>query len=96
MYLQQLAIHCYAVAPGARLLAFLTGPPNAGRGRVFHRQPRQRNLEAAGPTASSIIMDPMMSDLNPYTFSMPAIPQPSRLADAEDEGPQPVGSCCPD
>lgn len=76
---------------GARLLAFLAGPPNAGRGRVFHRQPQNRDTgQAAGPTASSIIMDPMMSDLNPYTFSMPAIPQPSRLADAEDEGPQPI------
>lgn len=37
-----------------------------------------------------------MSDLNPYTFSMPAIPQPSRLADAVDEGPQPVRPRWPD
>lgn len=81
---------CAVPCEGARLLAFLAGPPNAGRGRAFHRRPRRRDPEAAGPTASTIIMDPMMSDLNPYTFSMPAVPPPSRLADAEDDGPQPV------
>ena len=28
---------------------------------------------ALGPSASEIMMDPMMADLNPYTFSMPAV-----------------------
>ena len=31
--------------------------------------------QALGPTAGAVMMDPMMADLNPYTFSMPAVAQ---------------------
>ena len=59
---------------GSRLLTFLAGPPNFGRGAVFRRH-IEPEAQAPGPTASAIMMDPMMADLNPYTFSMPAVAQ---------------------
>lgn len=74
-------------AAGARLMAFLMGPPNLGRGKSFHRGPRRRRGgDGAADTSASIIMDPMMSDLNPYTFSMPAVPLPALNADNSDPG----------
>ena len=44
-------------APGARLLAFLSGPPNRGRGSVL----RQQRLGAQQPARSAGIADPWMS-----------------------------------
>lgn len=59
------------------MLAFLTGPPNFGRGRVFHKESPNKKQQQSEPVDNSgmIMMDPMFPDLNPYTFSMPAVAQ---------------------
>lgn len=61
------------------------GPPNLGRGKTFRQGPRRRRGgEEPQDSGATIIMDPMMSDLNPYTFSMPAVPLPA-LTDHNSE-----------
>ena len=77
---------------GSRLLAFLAGPPNYGRGAVFRRHV-EPEAQAAGPTAGAVMMDPMMADLNPYTFSMPAVAQSqSQVVQEEFLVPGPDGN----
>jgi len=77
---------------GSRLLTFLAGPPNFGRGAVFRRHV-EPEAQAAGPTAGAVMMDPMMADLNPYTFSMPAVAQTqSQVVQEEFLVPGPDGS----
>ncbi len=77
---------------GSRLLTFLAGPPNFGRGAVFRRHV-EPEVQAAGPTAGAVMMDPMMADLNPYTFSMPAVAQTqSQVVQEEFLVPGPDGN----
>ena len=44
------------------------------------RSYQEPSAAAAGPSASEIMLDPMMADLNPYTFSMPAVAAPTQVA----------------
>ena len=49
---------------GARVLAFLAGPPDYGRGAVLRPAPRTLPPADSGPP----LFDPTFPDVNPYAF----------------------------
>lgn len=54
----------HVTGAGARVMAFLAGPPDYGRGAVLRPAPRTLPPADSGPP----LFDPTFPDVNPYAF----------------------------
>ncbi len=79
---------------GARVMAFLAGPPDYARGAVLRQPPTRLPSASSGPT----MFDPAFPDSNPYAFGpLAAVSarERGRQASAQPDGaPEAIEVCC--
>jgi len=79
---------------GARVMAFLAGPPDYARGAVLRRPPARLPSASSGPT----MFDPAFPDSNPYASGpLAAVSgrERGRQASAQPDGvPEAIEVCC--